>query len=154
MTTPVHRMLVPVDFSACSRAALEYALQLAPPLESTIEVLHVWEAPFYKGAEHTVTPGHPGHSLPEVLMDESRAELAKFVDDVVGDRFVTRTLVSGAPATVILEATARCDLLVMGRHGRTGISHLLLGSITEAVFKKVRCPILIVRRADAAAGAP
>ena len=141
-------MLVPVDFSACSRAALEYAMQLALPLEAPIEVLHVWEAPFYKGAEHTVAPGHPGHALPEVLMDETRAELDAFTSAIVGDRFVTRTLTAGAPATVILEATARCDLLVMGRHGRTGLSHLLFGSITEEVFKRVRCPILIVRRSD------
>jgi universal stress protein A len=148
MTTPVHRILVPVDFSPCSRAALQYALSIAPPLEATIEVLHAWEAPYYKGAEHTVTPGLPGHSLPEVLMDASQVELTKFCDEIVGDRFVTRTLVSGAPATAILEATARCDLLVMGRHGRTGLSHLLFGSITEAVFKRVRCPILIVRRPD------
>lgn len=148
MTTPVHRMLVPVDFSACSRAALEYALQLAEPLGAPIEVLHVWEAPFYKGAEHTVAPGHPGHALPEVLMDESRAELEAFTSAIAGERKVTRTLVAGAPAKVILEATERCDLLVMGRHGRTGISHLLFGSITEAVFQRVRCPILIVRRAD------
>ncbi len=158
-----NRILVPVDFSAHSDLALRYATTLADRLGATVEVLHVVEDPFVSGAwrAEAVVP-----NVPELLADLVRAARAK-LDDVAtaaaskGLRLTTTvltTVATGEPADSICNyaRTEKFDLIVMGTHGRRGVSHALMGSVAERVIRKAPCPVLTVREMtpDAREAAP
>lgn len=145
----LRRILVPVDQSDCSRAALRWALELAAPFDAHIDVLHVFEAAHYAGVDQTTMIGRPGHSVGEYLRAQAKDELAAFMREIAGDSGRVRAeMIDGDPAMAIVAAAERYDLVVMGRHGRTGLMHLLAGSVTERVLHRTHRPILIVHRAD------
>ena len=149
MTEMITRILVPVDFSASSDRSVAYAIQLADRFGAAVELLHVIEDPNRATAwasEAFVPP------LPDVLHEltaTTRRRLSE-MQQTVADKGVTATTVitQGAPAAGILDhlANNRFDLVVMGTHGRTGLSHVLLGSVAEHVVRKSPCPVLTVRR--------
>ncbi len=146
----VHRILVPVDFSDCSLEALEYAALLAQRSDAALSLLHVLEPVSY-GLDFTL-------SL-ESKRDEIRARvtqrLAGFVEALAGAKIVADSHVRGGlPADSILDSarTLPADVIVMGTHGRRGLSHMLSGSVTEAVLRQSRCPVLTVRSPKYAAG--
>lgn len=154
-----NRILVPVDFSAHSDLALRYATTLADRFGATVEVLHVVEDPFVSGAWST---GVLVPNIPELLADLVKAARAK-LDDMRavatsrGPRLTTTvltTVVTGAPADSISDyaRTEKFDLIVMGTHGRKGVSHALMGSVAEHVVRKAPCPVLTVREMTPAAG--
>ena len=152
MHAPIRRILVPIDFSEHAREALLYAMRLADPLEADVDVLHVFEKPFYVGTEHVAVPGQPGHTIAEFVEGNCAVELAEFVATVPtppGVRLQPRC-VAGDPALVIIDESARYDLVVMGRHGRTGLLHLLMGSVSEKVLHDAHCPVLTVRHREVA----
>ena len=152
MHAPIRRILVPIDFSEHAREALLYALRLAEPLEADVDVLHVFERPYYVGNEHVAVPGQPGHTVSEYLEGQCARELAEFlrtVPEPPGVRLRPRC-VDGDPARVLVEESERYDLVVMGRHGRTGLLHLLMGSVSEKVLQGARCPVLTVRHRELA----
>jgi nucleotide-binding universal stress UspA family protein len=141
-----------VDFSVHSNLALRYATTLADRFGATVEVLHVVEDPFVSGAWSTeaIVP-----NIPELLADLVRAARAK-LDDMrtaaasMGLRLTTTvltTVVTGQPADSICAhaTTEKFDLIVMGTHGRRGLSHALMGSVAERVVRKAPCPVLTVR---------
>jgi len=147
-----NRILVPVDFSAHSDLALRYATTLADRFGATVEVLHVVEDPFVSGAWSS---GANVPNVPELLADLVRAARAK-LDDMKtaaaskGLRFSTTvltTVVTGEPADSISDyaRTEKFDLIVMGTHGRRGLSHALIGSVAERVVRRAPCPVLTVR---------
>ncbi len=146
----IERILVPTDFSPSSHAALGYAVFLASRLGAAVEVLAVYESVASVGPEtQVVVPGVGARALSAVLHDRAREQLARFVTDVPGLRgeaLATR-LEPGDPAQVILRIAdeERFDLVVMGTHGRTGLSRLMMGSVTEKVVRGALCPVLTVR---------
>jgi nucleotide-binding universal stress UspA family protein len=159
MTEAITRILVPIDFSAHSDRALRYATTLADRLNATVEVLHVVEDPFVSGAW---SPEAVAPNIPELLADLVAAARGKLEDlkaaaldkGVRLKTTVLTTVVSGRPADSITDyaRTERFDLIVMGTHGRTGLSHALLGSVAERVVRTAPCPVLTVR--DATLPAP
>ena len=152
MTEAITRILVPVDFSAHSERALRYATTLANRFNATMEVLHVVEDPFVSGAW---SPEAVAPNIPELLDDlvaAARGKLDEMKAAAIakGARFKTTvltTVVSGRPADSITDyaQTERFDLIVMGTHGRTGLSHVLLGSVAERVVRTAPCPVMTVR---------
>ncbi|MEM6792229.1 MAG: universal stress protein [Myxococcota bacterium] len=145
----IHRILVPVDFSEASRAALRQAHALATALDAGVEVLHVWEpAP-------NVTPVQLGWMAGDAqafcaqLEGELRVRVAEMVAEAfAGDRpSVELHVEAGYVAHTILERAkhAECDLIVMGTQGRRGLSHLVLGSVAERVVRTAPCPVLTTR---------
>ncbi|MCG8555126.1 MAG: universal stress protein [Proteobacteria bacterium] len=160
--TAVGRILSPVDFSETSERALRYALELAGQLRAEIHLLHVVPPPLNLHASgealplamsHVTVSGGvaPSDSQPsEVsarMRDASKNELAKLVEryadrDVVLRQHVTQ----GDPRTQILRMaqTLGADLIVMGTHGHTGLSHALLGSVAERVLRASDVPVLSV----------
>jgi nucleotide-binding universal stress UspA family protein len=118
-------ILVPVDGSPSSIAALEQALALADEATARIHVLHV--------------------NTPEATreMEDAMAEAERRL----GGRLVRRTE-AGEPVRKILETAAAedADLIVMGTHGRVGRLHALVGSVAEGVLRSAPCPVLTVRR--------
>ena len=144
----IKRVLVPVDFSAASLQALEYALKLGRPLKAELVVLFVVE-PIY-----AVTPGDLYGATAELtaLIDEQRRagkEQLRKLEARMQKRYAkTRCILqTGRAHQAIVDSARRLkeDLIVMATHGRTGISHLLMGSVAEKVVRTAACPVLTLR---------
>lgn len=145
----VTRILAPIDFSPSSRAALEYALFLAGKLGAELEVLHVAEPPGYVGPDALallpVGIAHPGS-------DQTRADVQREVEGLLAKagarpRTAAVRVEAGEPSDLILRIASEggANLIVMGTHGRTGLSRLLIGSVAEAVLRRASCPVLTIR---------
>ena len=151
MTESLNRILVPVDFSAHSNRAVNFATTLANKFGARVSLLHVVEDPFVTGAwqAEAFVP-----NIPELLNDlikAAQAHLSELKKDLAAHGFVVQTaIIQGQPARAIVEqaSNGKYDLIVMGTHGRTGLSHALLGSVAERVVQKAPCPVLTVREAN------
>jgi nucleotide-binding universal stress UspA family protein len=145
-------ILVPVDFSSCSEAALLFAAHFAGCAQAPLLVLHVVHEPrhdpgFYRR-------GHGHSALMRPLVDVARDMLVDFMADVgrhdsmraALDGAGTR-LVSGLPARRIQEIALHEDaaLIVMGSHGRTGLSRLTVGSVAAEVARHSPVPVTVVK---------
>lgn len=136
-------ILVPVDGSASSLAALEHAIVLAEDGDTHVDVLHV-AAPeeFSVGSTSPLSPGarQEIERALDAAFEQARARL--------GER-VSRRTVPGDPLRTIVETTrdGRYDLVVLGTHGRIGRLHAMLGSVAEGVVRNAPCPVLTVRQA-------
>ena len=143
----VKRILVPIDFSDCSKKALQYALPLAKEHEATLTLLYV-VPPAYGAGEYG---GIDYAQLEGSMKEGGEKELAKLVVDEVRSEVPTDTLVCvGSPAVAIVE-TARslaAGLIVISTHGRTGLKHVFLGSVTEHVVQRAPCPVFVVRERE------
>jgi nucleotide-binding universal stress UspA family protein len=140
------RILCPVDFSSFSKAALEEAASLAKEMGSELCLLHAFQNPAY------VLPmsGYVGPTADMVtkirqqLGEELEAQAAPYRKQGIK----TETLVlEGIPYQSIVDHAKEwhADLIVMGTHGRTGLSHALTGSVAERVVRLAPCPVLITR---------
>lgn len=148
----LRRILVPVDFSACSDLALDWARAVANP-DTEITALHVWEAPAYSGMESLMVvhePGKPNQTLNEYVHGQAKKELDAQVERARarGVKIAAVELVAGAPDDIIVTRSNDFDLVVMGTHGRGFIAHLLVGSVAERVVRKAKCAVLTVREAQ------
>ena len=140
----IRTLLVPVDFSPPSRAALDFGLQLARKFDATVWLLHVYVLPAYAFTEGVAI----GPELAESLATDARKGLERIREEVGGDgTTISVATVAGSPAEVIVEwaQTHGVDMIVMGTHGRTGIQHLLAGSVAERVVRLSKCPVVTVR---------
>ncbi len=136
----IRKILVPVDGSPPSIAALSHALDLADDLGASVDVLRVL-AP--SGFEVGSTSGTESGEAEDHAIDEA----VSAARNRLGDRVTQRTL-PGDPIHVILEAGSAADLVVMGTHGRVGRLHAIIGSVAEAVVRNSTCPVLTVRTPD------
>jgi len=147
---PFRRILVPVDGSLISMAAVEAAGEFARLIESEVLVLHVWPptlAPLYVAPGVPVYRTDPGalFPIPSPENDQMTAPAAERFRQA-GLR-VTRMTASGDPAAEILDqAQAKgADLVALGTHGRSGVSRWVLGSVAERVLRHSATPVLLVR---------
>jgi nucleotide-binding universal stress UspA family protein len=154
MSAASPRILVPVDFSPHSDRAVIYAESLAAQLNASIELLHVLEDPFLGEA------WSPELGIPDVteilatLLADAEGRLAMARTGVRAQGIPAGSVVRrGSPAQTILEHAKACrfDLIVMGTHGRTGLSHALLGSVAERVVRQAPCPVLTLTWASTSA---
>ena len=143
------RILCPLDFSEFSSKAYEYAALLALRYGSKLYMQHVIEPPF---------SAYPGVEFPDTLWQVYRelrshteAALQDFLKKHAREGLSPQWSVSDGhiPAAILSFAEEQAvDLIVMGTHGRRGLDHLLLGSVTEKVLRKARCPILVVGKTE------
>lgn len=141
------RILVPIDFSDCSKKALQYALPLAKEHEAALTLLYV-VPPAYGAGEYG---GIDYAQLEGSMKEGGEKELAKLVVDEVRREVPTDTLVLvGSPAVEIIEAARSlpADLIVISTHGRTGLKHVFLGSVAERVVQRAPCPVFVVRERE------
>lgn len=148
----LRRILVPVDYSACSRSALEHAAMLAKSFNATIDLLYVWEAPAFVAPEAMVGAAGTTQTLAQLASDQAQAAMREFVAQAREDGIeIANTRVEqGDPAHTIVALAERegYDLIAMGTHGRSGFAHLLLGSVAEKVVRRSTRPVLTVRSAE------
>jgi universal stress protein A len=137
----LNKILIPIDFSDCSKRALEYAMPFAKHFGAELNLLHVVE---------------PYPAVPEILpydsktIDDSRQELQR-IQKGLGDPIASSvSLRSGTPHLEIAAAAREggADLIIIATHGRKGFSRFFLGSTTEKVVRYASCPVLIVRNCE------
>ncbi|MGH8510931.1 MAG: universal stress protein [Gammaproteobacteria bacterium] len=146
----INRILCPIDFSKPSARALEYALALAERLGAQVDVVHAYEPPVYAVADGTVEL-FPYLYLEEGLAKGLRERLEQFVKDTAAEAPTTTVhLAEGVPYLQIVEFAKQqqADLIVIGTHGRTGLSHMILGSVAERVVRTSEVPVLTIRSAS------
>jgi nucleotide-binding universal stress UspA family protein len=138
---PIHNILMPTDFSERATYAFHMASALARDHGASLTVLHVREIPALPFAEFGAVPPADLPSREELLEKLARYEPA---DAAINYEFI---IADGEPGEEIVRvATERdCDLIVMGTHGRTGLSRLLMGSVAERVVRRAPCPVLTLK---------
>ena len=147
----MRQILVPVDFSEPSKAALDYAATLAKKFGAKLDVLHVWESPSFAphGSDVARVGGATEPSLDELIRKGADAALGAFVEEAQKRGIVVRSSRAqcGVPWHAIVNAArdGSYDLVVLGTHGRTGLPRVLLGSVAENVVRHAHCPVLSVR---------
>jgi nucleotide-binding universal stress UspA family protein len=150
----IRRILAPVDFSDCSRGALEYAFFMAQSFGASVDVLHAWTTPAYVSPYVAVqlSSSGPVQTLEALTREEARRQMDKFLATLEVPEGVELNIrvEFGFEADVITEAASGYDLVVLGTHGRSGLSHFLMGSVAEKVVRKAPCPVLTVRVQQAA----
>jgi universal stress protein A len=143
------RILVPVDFSPCSQRALAYARQLAKSFDAELLLLHIVEPAYRADAADVYVATPQGSALLAEHVRLAREQLRRLATDLANGGCGVRSMVKrGAPAQAITQVAGRvrAQLIVMGTYGRTGLSHLLMGSVAERVVRSAPCPVLTVRR--------
>ena len=138
------QILIPVDGSETSRAALQESLKLARDQGAQVRLVYVCEP-----VKHVVVEGvidltaavrREGESVLEQALGQARAAGVEAATALVesGSRRVAAAIVDEA-------AAAGADLIAMGTHGRQGVEHLLLGSVAEGVARRAGVPVLLIR---------
>jgi len=142
----VRRVLCAVDFSACSRRALGYAVDLATWYACGLTVLHVHPVPIVDEARAALSPpAAPPAGLSPVERAEIRRQVEELLPSGSAAARAAQILVNeGDVAGEILAETQAGDLLVVGTHGRTGVDRVLLGSVAEDVVRRSSRPVLVV----------
>ena len=142
------RIIVPIDFSDCSRKALEYAVATAGGHNSRLTILHVYEESFI---EPYVNAANSEEEADKIIKEIEWANETKYDEflktvDLRGVEY-EKLLIKGVPEAEIVETAMKqqADLVVMGTHGRAGIKHILIGSNAEEVVRTVHCDIVILK---------
>lgn len=150
---PFKKILVPTDFSDPSLCALKVANEMANKFGAEIIVVNV----------HKPVPKLPTPRLetPDITFDftdyekqiaeDAQANLARISDEIMHDHITPRLIVRmGRPADEILKVAAeeKVDSIFIATHGRTGLSHILFGSVAEKVVRNAKCAVLSVRAGD------
>lgn len=141
------KILCPIDHSDCSKEALRYAVSFAMKDEAKLYLLHVIDIRSFDESIDAMSKQIPDdetlNQLKTKLLDCIPEEIRSGMD-------VEAIVVQGIPFAEII-STARkenIDMIVIGSHGRTGIAHIMLGSVSEKVIRKAPCPVLTVRQSN------
>jgi universal stress protein A len=145
---------VATDFSEAADAALDYARSLAGRFDASLHVIHVVEpsSAVSMMSNEVFISETPG--IYDLLMQEALAKLAARVLPSDRERYhATSEVITGQAAASIIGVAVdiEADLIVVGTHGRTGLAHLIMGSVAESVVRHALCPVLTVRQAAARA---
>lgn len=145
----IKKVLFATDFSECAKTAQEYAAAIAGLFGAEVHVLHVLADVMMMMPEPGSALSLPPNYLVDLKQEAQRAlDKIQFAGGSPGLR-VLRVLRLGNPFVEIVKyaADTEIDLIVIGTHGRSGLMHLLLGSVAEKVVRKAQCPVLSVRPA-------
>ncbi|ELY56661.1 universal stress protein [Natronolimnohabitans innermongolicus] len=140
----MNRVLVPVDGSKPARSALEYALEQFPDAELTL--LYVVD-PMVDYSRRRAYPGYTSDDEHTTEREKGEAILESSLEAIPDDRVVETALEGGPPAQTIVDYADEheVDTIVLGSHGRDGVSRYLLGSVAETVVRRAGVPVTTVR---------
>jgi nucleotide-binding universal stress UspA family protein len=140
-----HRIVVGVDGSASSKAALAWAVRQARLTDATVEAVIAWHYP-------TAFGGAPFAPIGSVMDTDFAGTAAGVLSDAIKDAVdpanpvkVSSTAREGIAAQILLEAADGAELLVVGSRGHGGFSEALLGSVSQNCVHHARCPVVIIR---------
>jgi nucleotide-binding universal stress UspA family protein len=142
----LRKILCPVDFSEGATTALSIAVRLANDNNAELVVAHVFQMPTPLAMREPMLPPDVLSSIAEDTKERLEMVLASARD--LGGKRVTSVYETGTPWVEIVDLLDRdstFDLVVMGTHGRTGVSRMLLGSVTEKVVRHAPCSVLTMR---------
>ena len=145
MTPDITRILVPLDFSANSARALDYAQALALKFDAALHLVHVCEVPGMSiGSMDAYAVAYSDWS--QRLGEEAERRLIE-IKNGLRDVEATTEVLFGSPAAAIVDAASAnaADLIVMGTHGHGALMHLMMGNVAERVVRAAACPVLTVR---------
>lgn len=150
----IKKILAPTDLSKFSRSGVRYALELARDAGAVVIVHHVvtYEeiTQFRRGSDEGAVADLSSRS-PQIVLERHQHALRGFLEENCADLIplveVEEKVEFGKPAKGIVEEakSAGVDLIVISTHGRSGLSHMILGSVTEKVVREASCPVLSIR---------
>jgi nucleotide-binding universal stress UspA family protein len=138
-------ILCPIDHSDCSKEALKYAVSFAMKDEAKLYLLHVIDIRSFDESLDTMTRQMPD----DETIKQLKTKLFECVpEEIRNDMQVEALVVQGIPFAEIISIAKKnkVDMIVMGTHGRTGLAHIMIGSVSEKVVRKAHCPVLTVRQ--------
>jgi nucleotide-binding universal stress UspA family protein len=141
-------ILAPVDFEPCSKRALEIAIDLALQFDAKLTLLHAWDVPAYIFASPYVAPdiwesmGEAAKQQLEVTLADVRKRVPR------AESALTRG--SAGPEVIAAVEKLKADLVIVGSHGRRGLSRVFLGSVAEKIVRGSPVPVLTVHGEDEA----
>jgi nucleotide-binding universal stress UspA family protein/mono/diheme cytochrome c family protein len=145
MTPDIKRILVPLDFSANSDRALDYAHALALKFDAAIHLVHVCELPGVMNASmDAYAVAYTDWS--QRLGEEAETQLNRQAAGVKDVKVTTEVLFGNAARSIVDAANAdQSDLIVMGTHGHGAVMHMVMGNVAERVVRGAPCPVLTIR---------
>lgn len=145
----IQRILVPIDLSPDSLRALSAACGLARAFDASVRALHCFQTTGYLVSTWPEYPGMGGlYPIDDIRKaDEQEFERAMKSFDWRGVEHTTES-VEGDPIAKILESQSAADLIVLGTHGRTGLSAAVLGNVAYSVMRHAKVPVLAIRHPE------
>src|SRR5512141_1423401 len=142
----MERILVAVDFSPCSKAAIEQGMFLSARLGASLDLLHVAAPSEVRGGDDVsvLLKGVPGSTLEIYSEKDIQEKLTAFVKEAGLNRQVRNDEIEeGDPAEVIIQVAKdkAYDLIVIGTHSRKGLQQLIMGSVAQKVAQGASCPV-------------
>ncbi len=151
MKINLKKILCPVDFSESADHALKYALTLAEMAGAGLVLIHVVEAIFYPQSATLFEPLLGEVDLTMKLQSAFEEQLQQRISELKAEYANVRgKTVTGNTFIEIIQAAREegVDMIVMGTHGRTGLAHVLIGSVAEKVVRGAPCPVLTVKHPE------
>ncbi len=135
------KILFPTDFSHTGDSALQLATALARDSDATIVIVHVEEPPVAYGG------GEMYYGMPEPALEEIKRMLHEVKPTDPSVKYEHRLVTGDPPSAIVrLAEEEHADMIVLGTHGRTGLSRLLMGSVAESIVRRAPCPVLSYKR--------
>lgn len=142
----LQRLLLPTDFSDYARAAVDYACTLAEKFHAELHLVHVLETHISTIPQMSMAFAMPQYS--EEARQAADKTLHEYLDaEWVKNQHVLHAVLKGEPFLEIIRYAREkdIDMIVLATHGRTGLAHVLMGSVAEKVVRMAPCPVLTVR---------
>ncbi len=150
MNVSIKSVLCPIDFSDSSEHALTYAIALAQSYDATLKLLHVVQPPLMSVPGDPMVPEFSSEVMEDIAAASRRRldEIATKTREQVAN--VETEIATGSPFVEIITVAKDqdVDLIVIGTHGRTGLAHVMIGSVAEKVVRKAPCPVLTVKHPE------
>lgn len=144
----IKNILCPIDYSVYSEMALKYAIEFAEKYQAKLYLVHVLDIRVYDINDPDL---YNVNIVDEETIHKLRERLLKCVNEDTKNKIsVEAIVIQGVPFAEIIRAAKdyKIDLIVLGTHGRTGLSHAIMGSVAEKVVRKAPCPVLTIRHPE------
>lgn len=144
----IKKILCPLDFSEIAQKALDYAVFMAFSHNAELQLLHVVDQ--LHGFDSFQILALTPNEIADRMEAQANKKLSNMIGQIKETLEIKKAVKHGKASVEIIEMARemKADLIVMGSHGRTGLSHVLIGSVAEAVVRHASCPVLVIRDID------